>query len=263
MKWIDTHCHLDVSPLSDDLDNVLLRSAAAGVDTIVAVAYDLASWPKVTRLGMRPGILPAIGLHPWKAEEPLEKTALVEALKRVNAVAIGEIGLDLKMPVPKDRQVQVFRLQLEVARERDLPVLLHCRGAFEEMLAILQDFGAPLRGIIHAFSRGPDLAHRFAEVGLHVAFGGAITHENAHRARQAVRSLALEQIVLETDAPSIALAGIPAEKVEPAHVAIVGQTLAQLKGISAEQTAAVTTANAQTLLRRSCEPRQCVSSLEK
>jgi TatD DNase family protein len=251
MAWVDTHCHLDVPPLGDNVDGVLDRSRAAGVETIVAVAYDLQSWPKVTRLAQRPGVLAAIGLHPWKAEERLEKQTLVDALQKAAAVAVGEIGLDFRMPVPAARQIEILRLQLEVATELDLPVLLHCRGAFEELLALLKDFGPRHRGIIHAFSRGPDLAQRFVELGLHVAFGGAITQPNAHRARCAAQSLGLDQIVLETDAPSIALAGIPAEKVEPAHVATIGQKLAQIRAISAEQAAAATTANVRALLRRS------------
>jgi len=249
MIWVDTHCHLDVSPLCDDVDGVVARSRAAGVETIIAVSYDLQSWSAVTQLARRPGVLAAIGLHPWKADEPLEKTALIAALQRAKAVAVGEIGLDSKVPVPRDRQVDVLRLQLDVARELDLPVLLHCRGAFEEMLALLEDYRPWLRGIIHAFSRGPDLAQRFAELGLYVAFGGAITQPNAHRAQACAKSLPLELIVVETDAPSIALQGIAAEKVEPAHTATIGHELARLRGISPDEAAMATTTNVAALLR--------------
>ncbi len=271
MELIDTHCHLYSEPLDADPGGVLARARAAGVVQIVVPAYDLASWPATAALATQPGVYAALGLHPWVAHEPLEIASLREALLERRAVAIGEIGLDAKIAnADLEQQSRALRAQLALAVELDLPVLLHCRGAFEELLAILHEFardagapggGAPgaanspagagvgrfgLRGIVHAFSRGPDLAERFLALGLHIAFGGAVTRPGG-RARKAAVVVPLDRIVLETDAPSIGLDGIPAARTEPRHVLEVAEALAELRGAPVEQIAEVTTANARRL----------------
>ncbi len=249
MELVDTHCHLDINPLWADLDRVMERARAAGVTRVIAPANDLESWETVAELGAVDGVFTAFGLHPWVAEQALDREALVRALRDHRAVAVGEIGVDSKVAAPRERQLEILRVQLEVARDLDLPALLHCRGGHEDLLAELDRTGA--RGVFHAFSRGAELALRFVERGLYIAFGGSITRANAGKVLRAVAEVPLERILLETDAPSIALEGIAAEQAEPAHVVLVAEVVAEIKKVPFTTVAEATTANAERLFRLS------------
>jgi TatD DNase family protein len=247
---IDTHCHLTMEPLWSDLDGVLARAAERGVTDVVVPAFDLASWPRVASLAGHKGVHVAFGLHPWACDEELDRAALDRVLDDHGAVAVGEIGLDFAIDgADRERQLEILRAQLDVAVSWDLPVLLHCRGAFEELLALLAEYRpVGLRGVLHAFSRGPELALRFAGAGLAVAFGGAITRPRAERARRAAAALPLDRILLETDAPSIGLEGVPPERAEPGHVRDVVEVLAGLRCVPIDEVAERTTENARRLL---------------
>jgi TatD DNase family protein len=204
----------------------------------------------VAALAAPPRVFPALGLHPWAAGEALDVDALRRALLGSGAVAVGEIGLEYKIEAPGgERQREVLARQLRLARELDLPVILHCRGAFDDLLAILGEEGSGLRGVLHAWSRGPELARRFTDLGLHLGLGGAITRPRARRSRRSARAAPLEQIVLETDAPSIGLEGVEPAATEPAHVARVADALAELRGLPAAEIATRTTENARRLFR--------------
>jgi TatD DNase family protein len=249
MRLVDTHCHLTEPPLADRLDEVLARAQSRGVDRIVLPAYDHASWPRVRSVCTAPGVFPAIGLHPWQAKEGIDADALGLELRECRAVAVGEIGLDFKVDgFDRDVQLAVLRTQLEVAVRLDLPVILHCRGAFEELLGLLVGFAPGLRGVIHAFSRGPELARRFTDLGFYVAFGGAVTRPDA-RARKAAFALPIDRLLFETDAPSIGLDGVLPENTEPHHVADIAGAVATLRGIDLEAVASASTANAARLFR--------------
>ena len=245
---IDTHCHLFMEPLVRDVPAVLSRAHQTGVTQVVVPAYDSASWAMVRNLTQHEGVHSALGLHPWAAHETLDLAALRDALAATKAVAIGEIGLDFKIPEPgRSRQIHTLTAQLRLALELDLPVILHCRGAFEEMLQIIGDDSPGLRGVLHAYSRGPELAQRFVDLGLSVAFGGAITRPRAKRAQRSAAILPSETILLETDAPSIGLEGVQPEQTEPRHVAQVARMLADIRGTTLAEIASVTTRNAQQL----------------
>lgn len=252
MRLIETHAHLDAKPLADDLAGVLARAREAGVSDIVAPAYDPESWDAVAALAAaHPGVHPALGLHPWVADRDLDVDDLRAHLLACGAVAVGEIGLDAKIDGPEmERQVAVLRPQLRLARELDLPVILHDRGAAEHLAPLLREvYGdAPVRGVVHAFSRGPELARRYLDLGLHLGFGGAVTRTDA-RARRAAATAPPERIVLETDAPSIGLQDVPAGACEPRHVREVCLALAGLRGLTADAAAALTTENARELFR--------------
>ena len=252
---IDTHCHLNMPPLSDDTDGVLARAAARGVTRVIVPAYDEAAWSEVAALASRPNVYSAFGLHPWVAHEVPPGGPLAEFEKRLatqlttgSAVAVGEIGLDTKIEeCGLTEQLPVLEAQLAVAVDLDLPVILHCRGAFEELLTAVNKHGGKLRGVLHAFSRGPELAERFIAAGLHIAFGGAVTRDRAKRVRNAAARLPLDKIVLETDAPSIGLDGVLPEDTEPGHVRDLAQAVADIRNESFETISEVTTANARRL----------------
>ena len=249
MIWFDTHCHLDMGPLGGRPAEVVEAARREGVEHVLAVAYDRASLAAVPGLAKLPGVVVALGQHPWVANEELTRDELAGLLEAGGVVAIGEIGLDFRADhaPPRERQIAQLRWQLELAVDLDLPVSLHVRGAFDEMLAQLGHFCPRLRGAVHAFSRGPELAQRFVALGLHIAFGGAVTQDSARAAHAAARVVPLDRLLVETDAPAIAVRGCPAESVEPRHAAVVGQALALLRGLASGELARITTDNARGL----------------
>ena len=245
MHLIDTHCHLFMEPMSNRVDQVLARAEHRGIFEVIVPAYDLKSWQSLKSLTGDKRVYAAYGLHPWVFDEPLLVEALKSALEDKKAVGVGEIGLDFKIDnVDRTKQVELLAMQLDLAVEMDLPVLLHCRGAFEEMLSLLQSYDGRLKGVVHAFSKGPALAKRFVDLGFHVGFGGAFTRPNAKKARQSAASVPFEYILLETDAPSIGLDGISPQDVEPRHIFEIAEAVAKLRGVDVERVAEETTANA-------------------
>ncbi|MBU8871791.1 MAG: TatD family hydrolase [Gemmatimonadales bacterium] len=169
-------------------------------------------------------------------------------------IAIGEIGLDYKIDIAggqpgPELQRLVLRTQLELAVDNNLPVILHCRGAFEELLGEIKRFAGRLRGVLHAYSRGSDPAVHFINAGLHIGLGGAITRDRAKRVRLAATNLPLDKIVLETDAPYIGLDGVLPVDTEPGHVRDVAEALATLRCDTIETIAEVTTNNARELFQ--------------
>lgn len=255
LELVDTHCHLNHPPLCHDTGGVLERAAAAGIGRVVAPAYDEASWTALLALADRPGVSVAFGLHPWLAHEAAGGeavrglvTRLAGLCERRRPVAIGEIGLDTKISASGlAEQSPLLERQLELAVDLDLPVILHCRGAFPELLAAIARHGGRLRGVLHAFSRGPELAERFVAAGLHIALGGAATRAGARQVRAAVRGIPADRLVLETDAPAIGLQDVPPDQTEPRHVREVATAVALLRGEAIESVAAATTANARDL----------------
>ncbi len=248
VQLVDTHCHLSFAPLVGNLDGVLARAVRVGVTSIIVPGYDPASWATIADISERPAVSPAFGLHPWRASEEFDGDHLAGMLVEHQAVAVGEIGLDFKLPgCDRDRQVAVFSAQLALAVDLDLPVILHCRGAFEEMIGLIQPLVGRLRGVVHAYSRGVGLARRLTNLGLHIAFGGAVTRPRAVRARRSAAIVPGQHLLVETDAPAIGLEGVAPEQVEPRHVVEVVRALAELRGEEPEALAAMTTANAKRL----------------
>jgi len=249
---IDTHCHLTFPPLCDNLSAVLDRAKQAAVTRVIVPAYDPPSWDEVAALAAshQHVIYPSLGLHPWVADQPLDLDALARKLRDSGAVAVGEIGLDGKIESPSlEVQIPVLQQQLELARDLDLPVILHCRGAFEELLTMLDRFSPRLPGVLHAFSRSPELARRFMKLGLYLGIGGAVTRMRARQTRATVEAVPLERLVLETDAPSIGLEGVEPIAAEPHHVRNVALAVADLRGITLEAVTTATTDNARRLFR--------------
>jgi len=249
MTWFDTHCHLDMGALASRSAEVMAAARADGVEHVLAVAYDRSSLSTLPRLAELPGVVLALGQHPWVTHEALSRDELAAMISENHAVAVGEVGLDsrTKDGPPMERQLAQLTWQLELAVDLDLPISLHVRGAFDEAFAVLSRFRPRLRGAVHAFSRGPALAERFVALGLHVAFGGAVTQESARGAHEAAQVVPLDRLLVETDAPAIAVRGCLAEHVEPRHAAQVGQALAELRGMSVEEMARMTTDNARRL----------------
>lgn len=259
MQFIDTHCHLDAAEFGGSQAALVEAARAAGVSRIVVPSVASANFEAVRELYEHfPACAPAYGIHPMYTDSatPEDLDVLHGYLLEHRPVAIGEIGLDFFIePHDRARQEHFFVEQLKLAREFDLPVLLHVRRAQDTILKHLRQFygGGPsamLRtGIIHAFSGSRSQAEEFIGLGFKLGFGGAMTYPRATRLRELAATLPLGSIVLETDAPDIAPCflerGAPNK---PEYLPRIAQTLAELRGVTLEEIAAATTANALTVL---------------
>lgn len=251
MELIDTHCHLDAGEFDADRDAVYDRACAAGVALQVVPAVTAANFAEVGAACRRyPGCLPAWGMHPMYIHVHHNRH-LAELRRQIEAwrpVAIGEIGLDLFVPKLDFATQEFFYVeQLKIARDYDLPVLLHCRRANDPILKHLRKIGVK-GGIAHAFSGSRQQADAFIKLGFKLGFGGAFTWTRATRLRQLAVELPLETIVLETDSPDIPPAWVGKARNEPAELARIAATLAELRGENIETVAAQTTASARAVL---------------
>jgi TatD DNase family protein len=258
---IDTHCHLDAAEFDADRDAVIERAQVAGVATIVVPAVDRASFDSVRALASRcPAVRYALGIHPMCVDRADDgdldalRAAVRGALDDPRFVGIGEIGLDHFVPgLDRGRQQRFLAAQLAIAREFELPVILHVRRAQDEVAAQLRRM-PPTGGIAHAFNGSLQQARAFVALGLALGFGGAMTHERALRIRRLAAELPIEAIVLETDAPDIAPAWLRGGRNEPGELAGIAATLAALRGIDLGTLLAATDANARRVLPRLAAP---------
>ena len=252
MQFIDTHCHLDAAEFGGNQAALAQAAQAAGVGRIVVPSVARASFEAVRELcGQFPGCAPAYGIHPMYtgAAMPGDLDALREYLAQPDTVAVGEIGLDFFIEYyDRARQEYFFAEQLKLAREFDLPVLLHIRRAQDTVLKLLRQTRVR-GGIAHAFSGSRSQAEEFIGLGFRLGFGGAMTYPRATRLRELAATLPLGSIVLETDAPDIPPSflerGAPNK---PEYLPRIAQTLAELRGMPLDEIAAATTANALTVL---------------
>ncbi|OPZ86070.1 MAG: putative deoxyribonuclease YjjV [bacterium ADurb.Bin429] len=233
----DTHCHLNDSSFDGRVAEVLARAKAGGVGQVVVPGWDEASSRRAVALAEEfPSILPAVGLHPWVTTEA-DLTWVEELASEPSVVAIGEIGLDGVVDVPLEAQLPVFRAQLTLARELNLPALIHCRRAWEPLLTCLRE-ASGVRGVLHAFNGSVEVLRACLEMGLYVAFGGGVTRPNNRRAHRAAIAAPADRLLLETDAPAIGIEGVPPAEVEPRHIVQVLHRLAELRGEEAAALAA-------------------------
>ena len=247
---IDSHCHLDAAEFDHDREAVVARARAAGVRAQIVPAVTAAAW-----LGLRtvctaaPGLYPAYGLHPMYLDEhrPEHLPLLREWIERERPVAVGECGLDFFVEgLDAGRQHTFFEGQLRLARDFDLPLIVHARRAVDQVLAAFRRFG-PLRGVVHSFSGSRDQAMRLVDAGFALGLGGPVTYERAQRLRSIATDLPLEALLLETDAPDQPDADIRGQRNEPARLPVVCSTIAALRGMSPEALAQATAGNAARL----------------
>jgi TatD DNase family protein len=254
VEIIDTHCHLNDASFSDTLTDVIARAKAVGVSRILVPAYDMESLERTAQLGESfPGSLfPAYGLHPWFIDDRCDLERIRTFLIHRNAVAVGEIGLDFSSDAypPAERQVQVLKYQLDMAAEFSLPVLLHCRKAYDPLYGILKKYQGMVQGVLHSYSGGADGLVRFMELGFFVSFSGSVTRSNARRYHGTAATVPLARLLLETDAPSIATESTVASAVEPRHVIEIAQKIAEIRELSLSEICRQSTENALRLFHK-------------
>ena len=247
---IDTHCHLDVAEFDLDRDVVHAAGLAAGVERMVvpSVAVDRFNCVKTTVAGYS-GCVAAYGIHPPFVTQAKESDLIVlhDWLQREKPAAVGEIGLDFYVPDQDPlRQEFFFVEQLKLAREFNLPVLLHVRRSVDAILKQLRRIKVP-GGIAHAFNGSRQQADEFIKLGFKLGFGGSMTYSGSTRIRQLAASLPVESIVLETDAPDMAPAWLAGRRNAPAELIRIAAVLAELRELSPERIAEQTTLNARAI----------------
>jgi TatD DNase family protein len=250
MQLVDSHCHLDASEFDADRDAVIARARAAGVRRQVVPAVDAAGWPKLREIcAAGEGLHPAYGLHPMYLSSHREEhlDLLEEWIASERPVAVGECGLDYFVEgLDHQAQQRYFDGQLAIARDAGLPVVVHARRAVDAVIAAIRRH-APLRGVVHSFSGSAEQAGQLWDIGFLVGLGGPVTYERANRLRKLAAGIAIEQLLLETDAPDQPDAQIRGQRNEPARLATVLATIARLRDEDPAAIAAATTRNAERL----------------
>lgn len=248
MQLVDTHCHIDTEAFDADREQVLQRASELGVRQLVVPAIDAAHWAGLIELcDVQPGLFPALGLHPvfLAAHAADDVAALEKMIEKHRPVAVGEIGLDYYVrELDRDQQQVLFEAQLEVARDADLPVILHVRKAHDQVLATLRRI--PVRGgTVHAFNGSLQQARHYMNLGFKLGFGGMLTYPRSKKIRQLAGDLPIDVIVLETDAPDMTVSAHQGERNSPEYLPDCLQALAEVRDAGPDELARQTTHNAR------------------
>jgi TatD DNase family protein len=233
------------------LPEILREAGAAGVHGFIVPGVHPRNWRGIAALAAENReIFPAFGIHPLHAECVSDQILSQLSELGSGAVAIGEIGLDPTYPVPLEQQEKAFREQLQIAVRLGLPVLIHCRRSFQRLLKIMREEHAEaVGGIMHAFSGSVEMAHKFIRLGFVISLSGTVTWSNAVKPLQLAGELPLEHLVLETDAPDMTPQRYRGVFNRPAWIVETAEKVAELRGITQEEVARVTTGNVRRILR--------------
>lgn len=256
MKLVDSHCHLDFPDFATEIDAIVGRAQAAGVAEMVTIST------RVRRFGRTRAIAEAfdavwcsVGTHCHHAEEEADIGCdeLLRLAEHQKVVAIGEAGLDFHYDyAPRERQETSFRAHIAAARISGLPLVIHSREADDAMAAILEEETGrgPFPALLHCFSSGPELARRALALGLTLSFSGILTFKKSEEVRAIAAEVPLDRLLVETDAPYLAPLPHRGKRCEPAHVVETARVLAEVKGVSLDEIARITTDNFHRLFAR-------------
>ena len=246
---VDSHCHLDMKGLADELDEVMARAAEAGVGMAQTICTRLTEFDQILALARRrDDLYCSVGIHPHNVDSEPAATVetLVDLARDPKVIGIGETGLDYFYDhSPREAQRASLRVHAGAARETGLPLIVHTRDADDDTVQILADEvgkGA-FPGLIHCFSTTREVAEKSLELGFYISIAGIVTFKNAEVLRETMREVPLERLLVETDSPYLAPMPMRGKRNEPAFVAHVAECMARLKGISTEALAEATTAN--------------------
>jgi TatD DNase family protein len=246
---IDSHCHLDFEQLAKDEAGVLQRARNAGVMGMLTIGTRLDQFDRVRAIAERhDNVWCSVGVHPHEAKEEGQRTpgVLIEATRHPKVIGIGETGLDFYYEhSPREKQAESFRTHIAASRQTGLPLIVHSRDADRETGDMLEEearVGA-FPGVIHCFTSGPVLARRALDLGLYISISGIVTFKAADDLRAVVRGIPLERLLVETDSPYLAPVPKRGKSNEPAFVGHTAAKVAELKGVTADELARVTTDN--------------------
>ncbi|MDD2927503.1 MAG: TatD family hydrolase [Candidatus Omnitrophica bacterium] len=245
---VDTHCHLDFPVFDQDRDEVIRRAKAQGIDYMVNIGSSLEGSRRSVELAQKYApVYATVGIHPHEADDfsrEIEKE-IKDLAKKEKVVAIGEIGLDyFKGYSRKENQLPLFSTLIKLAKELSLPLVIHTREAQADTLRILKG-ALPVKGVVHCFSGDKGFLKECLDLGFLVSFTCNLTYKKADTLREIIKSVPLESLLLETDAPYLAPEGLRGKRNEPAQVRPLAELVAGLKGLKFEELARVTTENAR------------------
>jgi TatD DNase family protein len=249
MRLIDSHCHLDFPDFAEEIEAVVARAGAAGVEQLITISTRVAHGARLVALAERfAQVYFTIGTHPHQAAEEAETDAAAIRAFAVHpkCVGIGEAGLDYHYNyAPRDVAAKVFRAQIGLARALDLPLVIHARDADDDVAAILvEEMGkGAFKAVLHCFTSSRALAQTGLALGLYVSFSGVLTFKNSQELRDIARDMPIDRLLVETDAPFLAPIPHRGKRNEPSFVTETARVLAQLKDIDHETIAAATRAN--------------------
>ena len=249
----DTHAHLNDEAFDQDREALLAGLQDKGIGLVMNAGCSLEPSREVVEMAkLYPWLYAAVGSHPDAADE-VDETVLEEYRKlcKLNpkVKAIGEIGLDYHYEdIPREIQQKAFRLQMELARELDLPVIVHERDAHEDGMAIVREFPT-VKGVFHCYSGSAEMARQLVEMGWYIGFTGVLTFKNARKAVETAASIPLDRIVLETDCPYMAPEPFRGKRNDPGYLYRMAEQLALIRGITPEEAAAITNENGKKLYR--------------
>lgn len=248
MKLVDVHCHLESSLYEGKLDAIIADARRAGLAKLITASITPGEWELSRSLAERyPEVEFALGVHPWYIREGdfAAMDTLPEAAMR-GAVAIGEAGLDKKVERPAfDIQLRIFTQQVIIARELNLPLVIHCRGAYYELLACLRQAGLPeAGGLVHSFSGSVEIAEELMAEGLSFSMGGVLTYRNSRKRSEVLKRIYPDRFMLETDSPDIPPVEARGVLHVPANIVYNLRAASEILGVSEEKIAELTTENA-------------------
>lgn len=256
---VDSHCHLDYNDFEEDFEDILLRMKENSVTAVLNAGNNIENLAEQLELSEKyPFIFTAAGVHPHNAIEYQNITAaeIVEKTAHKKIVAIGECGLDYYYDYsPRDIQIKVFEEQIKAAQQTGLPLIVHARDADDDLIAILAKYyqETPFSGEIHCFSGSKRLVDFVLSIGFYISASGIITFNKSHDLRDIFAEVPLDRLLVETDAPFLAPVPVRGHRNEPANVVYVAEKLAQIKNISFEEIAALTSSNFYKLFRKASD----------
>lgn len=253
MILVDTHAHIDEEGFAADFDEMLARAYANDVKYIVNIGANMdESRVSIELADKYDSIYATVGVHPHDVEEVDDKALdqLAAWCKHDKVVAVGEIGLDyFRSQTSKEMQARAFAAQLDVARQMHMPVSIHDRDAHGDIMRMLKNEGKGLSGILHCFSGSWEMAKELIKMDYYIAIGGAVTFKNAAKLPEIAANIPLEYLLLETDCPYLAPHPHRGTRNEPANIRLIAEFIAGIRGITLEELAAATTANAARIMR--------------
>jgi len=247
MILIDSHCHLNMVAEKEDLDVIVKRAIASDVAYMQTICTTLEELPEILHIAEKyDNIFASVGVHPNEVREVVSSEIIVSLTRHPKIIGIGETGLDYYYSTDnKDNQSLSFNNHIQAAQQTNLPIIVHTRDAEQDTIDILTNKmqESPFSGLIHCFTASENLAQKMLDIGLYISIAGIITFKNAQSLQDIIRFIPLERLLIETDSPFLSPVPMRGKSNEPAFVKYVAEKIAEIKGITLEEVAKVTSQN--------------------